>query len=152
VLTEAGFLSERMRVAPFALERAVADQIQQAILGWGQRLQSLVGKPPEQALCAPIRCTEQAPIMVIRQMPRAVPGQCFQIGPFAIDEVQDQQPAEDQLVPVVKAGLESPQILRHTGGPTGQGHGLGLLVDTWSVGRSRSSIPGMARTVKAFHV
>jgi hypothetical protein len=89
--------------------------------------------------------------MVVRQMARAVPGQRFQMGPFAIDEVQYQQPAEDQLVPVAKAGLEYPQTLRHTGGETGQRHGLGLLADTWSVGHSRSSILGMARTVKAFH-
>ena len=79
-----------MRVAPFALECAIADQIQKAISGWGKRLQSLVGKPPEQSLCAPIRRTGQAPILVIRQMARAVPGQRFQIGPFAIDEVQYQ--------------------------------------------------------------
>jgi hypothetical protein len=152
VLAEAGLLGHGMLWPSLALERAVADQIENAILGWGKRLQSLVGKPPQQGPAAPIRRTEQPPIVMVRQMARAMPGQRFQIGPFAIDKVQHQQPAEDQVVPVAKAGPEYPQALRHTAGQTGQGHGPGLLGDTRSDGHSRSSISGSAWTVKDFHV
>jgi hypothetical protein len=89
---------------------------------------------------------------MVRQMARAMPGKRFQIGPFAIDKVQYQQPAEDQVVAAAKAGPEYPQALRHTRGQTGQGHGPGPLGDTRSDGHSRSGISGSAWTVKDFHV
>jgi hypothetical protein len=111
VLAEAGLLGHRMLGPSRALERAVADQLEKAILGWGNRLQSLVGKPPQPGLGAPIRRTEQPPIGMVRQMARAMPGERLQMGPFARDKVQHQQPAEDQVVPVAKAGPEYPQAL-----------------------------------------
>jgi hypothetical protein len=42
-----------------------------------------------------------------------MPGQCFQMGSFAIDEMQHQKPAEHQLVPMGETGLQHPQALRH---------------------------------------
>jgi N-acetyl-gamma-glutamyl-phosphate/LysW-gamma-L-alpha-aminoadipyl-6-phosphate reductase len=36
------------------------------------------------------------------------------IGPLAVDDAEYQQPTEDQVMPVAKAGLYHPQVLRHT--------------------------------------
>jgi hypothetical protein len=81
----------------------------------------------------------------------AMPSQGLQIGPFAVDEVQHQEPAERQLVPMAETGPQNTQALGHAAGQTSQGHSLGLLGDTRSDGHSRSSIPGSAWTVKDFH-
>ncbi len=54
VPVETRFLGHRMPWSPFALEGAVAHQIQDAILGWRKGLQGLVGKPPQQGLRAPV--------------------------------------------------------------------------------------------------
>jgi hypothetical protein len=56
--------------------------------------------------------------------------QGLEVGPFAIDQVEHQQPTEDQLVPMVKTRPQYPQVLRHAVGQTAQGHSLGLLVNT----------------------
>jgi hypothetical protein len=85
------------------------------------------------------------------QMLGAMPGQGLQVGPFAVEEVQYQEPAEDQLVPMVATRPQDPQALRHAAGQTGQGHGPGLLGDTRSDGHPRSSIPGRTWTVKDLH-
>jgi hypothetical protein len=59
---------------------------------------------------ASIGGVQQAAVLV-GQMGRAMPRRLFQIGPFAIHEVQHQQPAESQPVPMAKAGPQQPQIL-----------------------------------------
>jgi hypothetical protein len=41
----------------------------------------------------------------------AMPGQGLQVGPFAVEEVQYQKPAEDQLVPMVETRPQDPQVL-----------------------------------------
>jgi hypothetical protein len=137
--------------APLAFERTVADQIEDAILGRRQGLQGLLGEPPQQRLRAPIGGTQQTAILLVGQMGRAMSGQSLHVGPVAIDHVQDQQPAEDQLVPMAETGLQDPQMLRDAAGQTGQEHGPGLLGDTRSDGLSRSSILGSAWIVKDFH-
>jgi hypothetical protein len=80
-----------------------------------------------------------------------MPGQGFQMGPFAIAQVQHQEPAEDQLVALAETGPQAPQALRDMARQTGQGHGPGLLGEMRSDGHSRSSIPGSAWPVKDFH-
>jgi hypothetical protein len=70
-----------------------------------------------------------------------MPGQGFEIGPFAIHEVQHQEPAEDQLVSMPEAGPQHSQGLRDATG-TGQGQGPGLLSDRQSDRHSRSRILG----------
>jgi hypothetical protein len=45
-ITEPGFLGDWMLGAPLALEGAVADKIEQAILGWRKGSQGLLGEPP----------------------------------------------------------------------------------------------------------
>jgi hypothetical protein len=84
--------------------------------GWGQSLQRLVGELPAQGLRAPVCGTHQAPVMLVGQVCRSMPSQRLQIGPFAVDDVEHAQPAEDQLVPVVNARPQHPQALRHLGG------------------------------------
>ena len=108
VLAEARFVGHRVFWAAFPLERTVAHQIQDAILGWRERPQGLVGKPPQQGLRAPIRSTQQAPVVLIRQRLGAMPGQGLQVGPFAVEEVSHQEPVEDQLVPMVETGPQDP--------------------------------------------
>jgi hypothetical protein len=151
VPAEARFLGHRMLGAPFALEGAVADQIQETILGWGQGLQGLLGEPPQQGFRAPIRRAQQAPVVLVGQVGRTMPGQGLEIGALPVDEVQHQEPAEDQLVPMMETGTQYPQALGHATGQPGQRHGPGLLGDTRSDGHSRSSIPGRTWTVKGFH-
>lgn len=90
-------------------------------------------------------------VVLVCETPWAVPGQCLEVGPVAVDEVQHQEPTEHQVVAVAKTGRQHPQALRHAARQTGQGQDLGLLGETRSDGRSRSCIPGMAWTVKDCH-
>jgi hypothetical protein len=98
------WLGQRL-AAPLALEGAVAAQREDTIRGGRQGLQNLGGEPPEQRLRAPIGGTQQAPVVLVSQMCRAMPSQRFENRVLPIDEVQDQELAEDQLVPAVATGL-----------------------------------------------
>jgi hypothetical protein len=151
VLAEARLLGHWMLWPSLALERPIAHHRQDTALGWGQHLQGLVGEPPQQRLCAPVGGAQQTAILLVGQMRGAMPGQRLQIGPFAIQEVHHQEPAEGQLVPMAAAGPQDPQELRDAAGQTGQGHGPSLLGEARSDGPSRSSILGSAWTVKDFH-
>ena len=50
-----------------------------------------------------------------------MPSQGLQVSPFAVEEVQYQEPAEDQLVPMAETRPQDPQALRQAAGQTGQG-------------------------------
>jgi hypothetical protein len=64
VLAEACLLGHRLLWPPLSLERTVAHQIEDAILGWGKRLQGLVGEPLQQRLGAPVCGTQQTAILL----------------------------------------------------------------------------------------
>jgi HIRAN domain len=151
ILAEARLLGHRMLEPPVALEGAVAHQRQEAVLRGGKGLQGWLDKPPQPRLRAPVCGTQQTAILLGGQMLRAMPGQRRQMGPCALQEVQDQEPAEDQLVPMAETGPQDPQARRDAAGQTGQGQGPGLLRDTRSDRHSRSSILGSAWAVKDFH-
>ena len=71
---EARFLGYRMLEPPLPLEGAVAHQIEEAILRWGEGLQCLVGKPPQQRLRAPVGRAQQATIVLVGEGRRVGPG------------------------------------------------------------------------------
>ena len=108
VLVEARFLGHRMLLASLALERAVADEIEDAILGWREDLQHLLGKPPQPGLRAPLRRAQQASVVLIGEMGRALPGKRSHVGPLAVDQVQHQELPARQMMPMVKTGFEHP--------------------------------------------
>jgi hypothetical protein len=105
----ARFRGHRMLGAPLALEGAVADEIEDAILRRRQSLPGVLGEPPPQGLRAPGGRAQQAAVLLVRYLGRAVTRELLQIGAFAIDEMQHQQPAEDQAVPVAKARPQHPR-------------------------------------------
>jgi hypothetical protein len=81
----------------------------------------------------------------------AMAGQRLEVGPLAIDEVEYQEPAKDQLMPMAETGPQDPQTLQHTAGQTGQACGPGLLGDTRFDGHLRSRILGGAWPVEDLH-
>jgi hypothetical protein len=80
-------------------------------------------------------CRDAAAVVLVRYVGRAMTRQLLQSGPFAIQKGQHQQPAEDESVPVAKAGTQHPQVLGDAARQTGEGHGPGLLGPTRPVRR-----------------
>ena len=73
-----------MLFAALAFEGTVADERAQPIGGWGQGLHSLVGAPPQQRFGPPRGSAQQAALMLVRQVPRAMAAQRLEVGPFAV--------------------------------------------------------------------
>ena len=73
MLREPTFVGHGMLGTTFAFEGAVAPQVQQPIVWRGQSAHGLGGEPPQQGFGTPLGGAEQTTIVVVSQVPRALP-------------------------------------------------------------------------------
>jgi hypothetical protein len=104
IFVQPPFRGQRVLLARLVFERAVDDRITHAVFRRLQRTNNLVSQPPQEDPPVPIRRCQQAAEVPLRDRPWSQACEPFDGGLLLKNRLADKQPAEDQVMPMVKHG------------------------------------------------